>query len=163
MKNLYIMVGIAGAGKSTWVKDNANKLKGTTNIVSRDEIRFGILDSKDSYFKKENEVWIEFIDQIILSSKEYDNTIIDATHITKGSRKKLLKTLGRYIDLYKFNKKAIVILNDVEIAIKNNHQRTGRSLVPDEVIQEMARRFEFPKKEEGFDQVSVVKGGVVHE
>lgn len=159
MKNLYIMVGIAGAGKSTWVKDNVDKLEGTVNVVSRDKIRFEMLDNGDDYFKKENEVWIEFIDQIISSSKKYDNTIVDATHITKGSRKKLLKTLGRYIDLYKINKKAVVILNDVDIAIKNNHQREGRALVPDNVIKEMSEHFEFPKKEEGFDQIIVVKGG----
>ena len=39
---IYMVCGIPGAGKSTWLKNHGNGL-----IVSRDEIRFKMLDEDD--------------------------------------------------------------------------------------------------------------------
>ena len=46
------MVGAPGAGKSTFIKNNKDKLCGSVNIVSRDEIRFSLLKDGDEYFSK---------------------------------------------------------------------------------------------------------------
>lgn len=54
---LYVMIGIPGSGKSTWAK--ANK-KEKDIYVSRDEVRFSLLQDGDEYFSKEKEVLKEF-------------------------------------------------------------------------------------------------------
>ena len=52
-KHLYLMMGVAGSGKSTYAK---NILKDGDIYISRDEIRYSLLTEEDDYFAKENEV-----------------------------------------------------------------------------------------------------------
>ena len=47
MKHLFLMCGVAGAGKSTYL----SKIKNAA-IISRDEIRFSIIGDFDDYFAK---------------------------------------------------------------------------------------------------------------
>ena len=42
-KKLFILVGCAGTGKSTCVKDHIHTLEGTSAAVSRDAIRFSLV------------------------------------------------------------------------------------------------------------------------
>ena len=58
---LYLMMGISGAGKSTWLRHN---IKDGEVIVSRDQIRFGMLQDGDDYFDHEDEVFETFICRI---------------------------------------------------------------------------------------------------
>ena len=51
---LYLMMGIPGSGKSTYAKQFA--LRNKIQYISRDEIRFSLLQPTDGYFDKENEV-----------------------------------------------------------------------------------------------------------
>ena len=54
MSKLILMMGVAGAGKSTWIKQNYPDVV----PVSRDAIRFEILDEKGGeYFDHEDEVF----------------------------------------------------------------------------------------------------------
>lgn len=60
---LFIMVGLPGSGKSTFLKRRAHEF--TTSrcgytVVSRDAIRFSLLSDTDDYFAKENEVFKKF-------------------------------------------------------------------------------------------------------
>ena len=61
MSKLYIMMGIPGSGKSTWCRHN---IKDTDAYVSRDKIRFGLVNPNEPYFSKENQVYQEFINTI---------------------------------------------------------------------------------------------------
>ena len=38
------MCGVPGAGKDTWIENNIYKINGTVNVVSRDKIRFSLLE-----------------------------------------------------------------------------------------------------------------------
>ena len=60
MNKLYLMVGIPGSGKSTFI---ANTKEVRTLIVSRDAIRFSMVSEGESYFKKEKEVFNTFINR----------------------------------------------------------------------------------------------------
>ena len=62
-KNLWMMCGIPGAGKSTWISNNKNFFSGSINVVSRDKIRFALLDEGEDYFSRENDVWSNFISE----------------------------------------------------------------------------------------------------
>ena len=74
MINLFIACGIPGAGKTTFLKNAVKNLKERTNFsveyVSRDEVRFSMLEESDDYFSKEKEVYKEFCNRI---QKAIDN------------------------------------------------------------------------------------------
>ena len=62
MANLYLMCGVPGCGKSTFLK---NKIKNNNSvIISRDAIRFSIVKPEEDYFSHEDEVLEIFWNQI---------------------------------------------------------------------------------------------------
>lgn len=79
----------------------------------------------------------------------------DQTSIDKKARKRLIELLLNRPD--EIN--VIWINTSLEQSIKNNSKRSGRSLVPEEVIKQMYYRIEKPKKEEGIDYLIIVENG----
>ena len=91
MTVLYLMCGVPGCGKSTWI--NKNKIDSDV-VVSRDVVRFSLVKENEDYFSKENLVFNTFIDQINEAIDNKVNTIyVDATHINETSRNKVLDRL----------------------------------------------------------------------
>lgn len=133
MKNLFITIGIPGCGKTTWVKNKIKEIGGVH--ISRDEIRFSLLNENDNYFDKEIEVFEKFINTIQESiDNEIDNNIfIDATHLSESSRNKLLSRINT-----RDNKITFVNFEvPLEIALERNEKRTGRAFVPRGQIRRM--------------------------
>ena len=92
-KNLYVLVGCPASGKSTWAEKWAEQT-GALH-VSRDKVRFGLLQPGDDYFAKENEVFDAFCNTITAALKKsnYLNVIADATHLNQFGRRKLLDNI----------------------------------------------------------------------
>ena len=61
-KTLYVMVGIPGSGKSTFINTHCQS---DWKIVSRDQVRFSIVREDEEYFSKEKKVFKTFIEEII--------------------------------------------------------------------------------------------------
>lgn len=159
MSNLFIMVGIPGSGKSTFIKQYANKLKGTTCIISRDVIRFSMVAENEEYFSKEKEVFKEFINQIQKGMQQADNVFIDATHISRASRYKLLVNIG---NKNRTTVNIVWINTPLEKAIQNNELRKGtRSYVPTGTIYQMHSNFQAPELEEGFTSIYEVNNNKI--
>lgn len=140
MNNLYLMVGAPGSGKSTYANNFIKSYDKPIKVVSRDAIRFSLLDDGASYFSKEKAVFNKFIKEINEGLDKGD-VIADATHINEVSRMKVIKK----IDLSKCKVSCIVVNTDETTAIKRNHLREGRARVPDSVISENYARFTHPK------------------
>lgn len=147
MSTLYMMVGIPGSGKSTFAKT----LKG--KYVSRDEIRFKLLQNEDDYFAREKDVFKKFICEIKEGLIENKDVIVDATHLNESSRNKILSKVCPV--------KAIAIVMDtpLDVCLQRNAQRSGRSLVPEDAIRNMHQNMTMPNYDEGFDAIFIVKGG----
>ena len=58
---LYVMIGVPGSGKSTFIKNNK---KEKDIYVSRDQIRFKYLKEGEPYFTHEKQVFKEFLFEI---------------------------------------------------------------------------------------------------
>lgn len=149
-KRLFMMVGAPGTGKSTFVLNN---LKEGFVWISRDAIRYALLEEGDDYFAKERQVFNEFILKIneAILWDEYSHIIVDATHLNKKSREKVLKRLTKVDEI-----RAMVMTTPLEVALIRNARRTGKERVPDDVIKSMYNSFELPTKEEGFDSIAYI-------
>ena len=148
-KKVWLMSGIPGSGKSTYVKKKKKKNGGIH--CSRDEVRFRLLKDNDNYFDRENEVFSTWIKEIVtaINSEHDDNIYIDATHLTEKARKKVLNLLP----IEKIDLTYIAFDIPLEICLERNKQRTGRALVPETVIKNMLCSYTIPKG----DNVIIIK------
>lgn len=137
-KRLFLLCGCPGSGKSTWVRQRINTYGGYH--ISRDEIRFAILDERGgNYFDYENEVIRTFIARIneLLDNDEQDIDIyVDATHLTDNSRNQIMRQL-HLKDIYKI---AVWMKVPLDICLIRNNKRTGRAKVPSKTIADMYSR-----------------------
>lgn len=148
-KQLHIMVGAPGSGKSTFVQRQIKLFEEeqyTTAVISRDSIRFSMFEGGGSYFSREKEVFKEFIRQINECMEVgVDIVYVDATHVNEASRRKLLRQL-----LLDPNTLVVFDVMDVSIdeCISRNNLRKGCERVPEQAIQRMAESFTLPTKKE---------------
>ena len=144
-KKLYLMCGPAGSGKSTWIRCNANA--GTSAHISRDRIRFKMVKEDEYYFSRENEVYMEFTRQIMkaIACEWVDEIYVDATHLTKKSREKLVREIDNVC--IPFDLIAVIVKPELEQCIEQNAQRSGREFVPETVIRNMYKSFQHPLKD----------------
>ena len=160
---LYILCGVPGCGKSTWVrekmKENVNPIEPKWAYVSRDEVRFSMIKEEDDYFAKEKQVFGEYVRRICESLKDTYavNTIADATHLNKISRDKLINAIYRMCPELEFDIVMVYFDVPVEVCIFRNNKRSGRARVPENVIKNMYATLEFPKCRKNLIRVEIVR------
>lgn len=160
-KEVKIMVGIPGSGKSTFAKQEAQFLEMDgfhVAIISRDEVRKSFVGDRE-YFSRETEVFDEFIRQINECLElGIDYVFVDATHISQQSRAKLL---GRLQPDENTTLTFEVCDCGIETCIARNNLREGFAKVPESAIRKMARGFKAPTSAEfqlykyGFKDVKI--------
>ncbi len=147
MASLFLMCGIPGAGKSTFLKKRIKK--NSSVVISRDEIRFSIVRPDEDYFSHEDEVLQIFWEKINKNLAEGKNVFIDQTSLTPKSRKWLLEHVKGYD-----HANLIWIDEDIETCLERNEGRKGtRAYVPRGVIRRMFSQFTEPSLEEGFFRI----------
>ena len=162
MRKLYLMCGPAGCGKSTYTKVHAQE---DDVVISRDAIRFSLLEDGDDYFSKEGIVFIEFVREVAkaLTEEETQNVWADATHLTEKSRRKFFSHLDYYLNVeFEQSPEFEVIAVNLETTLSTckarNAQRLGRARVPENVIERQFNAFVPATKEERYiDKVLTIK------
>ena len=152
-KKVFLLSGIPGSGKSTWIR---SQLTPGSEWISRDNVRFAILTDEDDYFAHEDDVFDTFINYInqSLNQEEIHTIYIDATHLNKRSRDKVLRRVHKD-NIEELN----CVCFDVPLAvcISRNNLRAGRSRVPETAIYNMFQSYRLPDKTtEKFDHIFIV-------
>ena len=126
---LYVTIGPAGSGKSTFVNTMRN-----VDVISTDELRkemFG--DAADQHysgrvFKAAHEMTRRWLSMGM-------NVVFDATHTTEKGRKDLLAAIAGV----SCQKVAVVFMTPLEECKRRNAQRERK--VPEEVIERQYAQF----------------------
>ncbi len=144
MKDLILMMGIPGSGKSTYLNAVVSSSMGEV-IVSRDKIRFSMIDSKENYFSKENEVFNEYVNQIqnALNNPKINRVYADATQLTEKGRCKVLDKLN----LKDVNIKVYWKNTPLKLALERNKKREEIAVVPESTIIRMYNSIQDPRKD----------------
>ena len=154
MQRIYVLSGMPGIGKSTWAKRLIEIYKAqdlNIHYISRDEVRFELVSMEEEYFSKEKMVFDNFMYRVNECAATGEDIIIDATHLNKASRRKMLSRL-------KYNKKTaklilVIFPFNLNLAIERNEKRQGtRAYVPVPALRKMARAIDKPGKDEGFNE-----------
>ena len=153
-KRLFLLSGPAGCGKSTWAKSQVEKNGGIW--ISRDAIRFNIIEARGGdYFAYEDEVFDLFVSTVQgeINNPIGTNIYVDATHLNKAARDRVLKRLN--LDLLD---EVNCVFFDVsaEVAIERNENRTGLAHVPRSVIRRMWYQHEKPEANEQFTHIITI-------
>ncbi|OFI50455.1 hypothetical protein BG261_00820 [Floricoccus tropicus] len=160
MRKIYLLSGVPGAGKTTFIKEN--KLENYT--ISSDNLRlqFGsplhIYDKNTNQvidgmpFEQDKLVWNMLYSIVEERMKNSSTTIVDATHVTRESLKKykdLSKKYNYKLHLVKFGR-------DLPISeFYNRNKNRGLRKVPDYVIERMYKNMKkFDKSKHGINNLS---------
>lgn len=150
MPILYTMVGVPGAGKSTYIKNHP--ILQTLPIISTDV-------HVENFAKKTNQTYTEvfndymptaielmMVDVKNIRQKRID-CIWDQTSTTIASRRKKLKIFSTYRHIAVWLKTP-----PMDILEERLNNRPGKE-IPKDVIMDMINKFEVPTVNEGFDAV----------
>lgn len=140
---LYILCGVPGCGKSFYAENFRHD--GVT--ISRDRIRFGLLNDGEDYFSKEDQVFNRFITMIHGNLKRGVPVMADATHLNAISRRKLIKGIDR-CGFIEYNIVFIYFNTPFEVCCGRNNKRDGLKRVPQNVMDSMYQNFQKPSMTE---------------
>ena len=136
-KVLYILCGPAASGKSTF-SHSLVRDKTSYKIVSRDTIRFSLVNENEEYFSKEKEVFRTYITEIQQAIDDGVNIIIaDATHINEVSRNKLLDNLNTK----EYHIIPVNFKTPLNVCLERNNGRIGRAKVPRNAVRRQFYNF----------------------
>lgn len=154
MKNLFLLRGLPGCGKSTWIKKN--ELEPYT--LSSDKLRemFGGLEynlegNLTISSKRDKLVWETLFNMLEARMQRGLTTIIDATNIKEASMNKYKALADKY-----FYRVYVVDFTGIpiEVCIERNKNR-GYKKVPEKVIYSMADSLKTAKIPDGIKVISL--------
>lgn len=147
---IYVMVGLPGSGKSTWVQNHCrhdNKEDGGTNwaIISRDSIRVaqGICKPGEKVVgtrTQEEAVSEQFDRELVDAVKNHYTVLIDNINLTRKYRDKYKELLRGY------NIKWVYVYLQAPTLDDNKERRKG--IISPEIFNSMIQRFDWPRASE---------------
>lgn len=152
MTVIKMLIGVAGVGKSTYIKQHKTE---KSLVLSSDELRielFGDLEAGNTpeaipvVFKTLHERMKE-----ALLSKQYDTIFYDATNLNRKLRKGFYEQFKKYAEI-----EAIVLVKPLATILEQNAQRSGFAKVPESVIRRMYESLQVPRISVDCDKIEVI-------
>lgn len=137
MRSLFLLRGVCGSGKSTWIREN-NLVPYT---LSLDEIRLMIsspvttLDGNKIISQRyEREVWSMFFTLLEKKMSRGELIFVDATHYKPS----MVNQYKKLANKYRYRVYVVDFTNvPLEQLLENNRNRESYKFVPEEVIKKM--------------------------
>ena len=152
MTVIKMLIGVAGVGKSTYIKQHKTE---KSLVLSSDELRielFGDLEVGNApeaipvVFKTLHERM-----KVALLSKQYDTIFYDATNLSRKLRKGFYEQFKKYAKI-----EAIVLVKPLSTILEQNAQRSGFAKVPESVIRRMYESLQVPRIGVDCDKIEVI-------
>ena len=149
MAKVYVLVGVPGSGKSTWVS-NQDWAKDCVYISSDRHIE----DEAQRQGKTYNEVFKDYattavsmmLDDVVAAREAGKDIIWDQTSVNVKSRRKKFSMLPDYYHI------AVVFATPSPEEHARRLDRPGKH-IPKDVLDSMIKNFEMPTEEEGFKEI----------
>ena len=148
--NVYVMIGLPGAGKDTWI---ANNLPDTHRVVCRDDIRYEL-----GLCGKDDKIVASFNDERLVTGifnrklKEYvangEDVVINNINVRRKYRNDFKRLLSGY------NVRWIYVVVEAPDLDTNKERRKGQ--MPPEIIDRIAASYEPPTPDE-YDEIIYAK------
>ena len=145
---LIILVGIPGAGKTTYAKDYMEQNPNSLHLSS-DTIR-AELYGNESIQGNPVEVFSLMQKRAVEALNEGNNVIYDATNITRKDRSAIIGICPKFAKI-----EAHIIWAPIEMCIERDAKRDRT--VGKEVIDRMLKRFQAPYYDEGIDEIKIIR------
>lgn len=150
MPKLYVLVGVPGSGKSTWVANQ--EWAKNCKCVSTDTI---IERYAKIYNKSYSDVFglimpraVEIMTKQIIKARQQSKDIIwDQTSTTIESRKRKFRMLPDYHAI------AIVFKTPEKNELERRLNSRPGKVIPNDVVENMINKFEMPTEAEGFKEI----------
>jgi predicted kinase len=151
MKTAYILVGVPGSGKSTWIENHKSWTQDCA-IISTD---YHVEQYARSVGKTYSEVFEEYMPTAVglmadnvVTARNYDfNIIWDQTSTTVASRVKKFRMLPDYRHI------AVVFKTPSPGELQRRLLNRPGKHIPDHVMKSMIDGFVMPTMQEGYDQI----------
>jgi protein phosphatase len=153
MPTLYVLIGVQGAGKTTWAAANAERLQ--AEVVASDAIRNELEAAGHPAVGRNEQVFKELAERVGSCLAAGRSVIADATHVRRAWRAATLAAARRE------HARRVAVWFDVplEVSLARNAQRPGGlwgdRRVDENLIRQLWRTIEPPGLDE-FDEIVTV-------
>lgn len=152
MATIHMLIGIPGAGKSTYCKNVLALKYPNAIIVASDEVR------NNNPTMSENEIWPEIFRLCSKALLENKDIIYDATNVTSKVRDNFFNELAKR-DVTSYEKRAYYFPPNAKLCkarVAKRNKDVHERYLPIEVIEGYARRIEPPIESENFKEVIII-------
>ena len=136
MRNLFLLRGAPGSGKSTWVKDNEldsyTISTDTLRLMYQSPVTTGTGERAISQ-NHDTQVWKMVMELMETRMQNGELVVVDATHYKSN-------LLNKYKDLvskYRYRVYVVDFSNITEEELKKRNEKRGFRKVPEDVIEKM--------------------------
>ena len=151
MPKLIMLVGIPGAGKTTYAKEVVQEVGSDILHVSSDGIRKELRPDDDWYHPEDNGKVYEIMFKRTLDALANGKDVIyDATNVSRKDRASIIHQCPRYVKI-----ECHIIWAPIETCIERD--ATREHPVGKEAIDKMLKRFQAPFYDEGIAEIKIVR------
>lgn len=149
MPKLYMMVGLPGSGKSTYIRDNLDYIPCISSDAYIDDYARSINSTYEAVFDhyiKEAEIhmWSYAKSERVRKS----DVVIDRTNLSVKSRR-------RWLNYYKGWEPHCIVVSTEDV-FERNLKRADKK-IPLDVIRKMSSSYQVPTYSEGFKSITFIK------
>lgn len=149
MPFLKMLIGLPASGKSTYARALANSDSNWIHLSS-DDIAYNKFTEDQSI--DHQEVFQELFQKTVTCLESGKNVIYDATNLASKKRRSFLNR----IEKLRVHTEAIIFITPYDLLRERNNARESRQRVPPHILERYIRAFQFPRKDEKFDKISII-------